>query len=158
DRLVLVLRVVLDLVKLWPVPDVRTGSRSGFGFCSPPPPHVHRRYPGTSQYSVIHAPAADGSSESIRSIKPPCPGNNVPMSLTPRSRFINDSSRSPKVALQTMAAPKSMPSHQCPPSSRFTESAPATSPPSIDPPKPSQDFFGLTRGAIGWRPRKTPAA
>ena len=50
---------------------------------------------GTNSASSAQVTTADGSSESIRSITPPCPGSRLPMSLTPRSRLISDSARSP---------------------------------------------------------------
>ena len=43
--------------------------------------------------------------ESSRSISPPWPGSSRPMSLTPRSRLIIDSPRSPRVAATMTAAP-----------------------------------------------------
>ena len=36
--------------------------------------------------------------------------------------------------------------------------APPTAAKTAEPAKPSHDFFGLTDGAIGWRPSRTPAA
>ncbi len=54
---------------------------------------------GTTRLSTAQATTAVGSSESSRSISPPWPGSSAPMSLTPRSRLIIDSTRSPRVAL-----------------------------------------------------------
>ncbi len=79
------------------------------------------------------------------------------MSLTPTSRLTSDSIRSPVVAVTTRAAPKIAPCHQAPSSRNTKLPTPAATPASREPAKPSQDFFGLIDGAIGWRPKRTPA-
>ena len=80
------------------------------------------------------------------------------MSLILRSRLISDSTRSPTVAVHTSAAPNSAPCHHWPSSISVTVRMPATMPATIDPAKPSQDFFGLMTLAIGCLPNHTPAA
>src|SRR5690606_37505730 len=148
-----VLRPVLHFVDVRPVPDVRARRHIRPGRI-PQPQHQA----GTSKNNSIQATAADGSKESIRSLSPPWPGTMLPMSLMPRWRLISDSIRSLTVALQASAAPNSKPCHHWPPSSRSTESTPASMPNTSDPAKPSQDFFGLIRGAIGCLPNSTPQA
>ena len=71
---------------------------------------------------------------------------------------MSDSTRSPSVALSTSSAPVRTPCHHDPPSISHTDSAPVTMPAASEPAKPSQDFFGLIVGAIGWRPANTPTA
>ena len=44
---------------------------------------------------------------SMRSSTPPCPGNRVPLSLTPATRFIQDSNRSPRMEKYSSAAASS---------------------------------------------------
>ena len=56
--------------------------------------------------AAARTPAAAGSSESSRSIRPPWPGSSVPMSLMPRSRLIIDSPRSPSVAVHDDGQPE----------------------------------------------------
>src|SRR6476646_3519864 len=80
------------------------------------------------------------------------------MSLTPRSRLISDSARSPPVAVTATAAPTSKPCHHWPPSSSHTVNAPPIIAATTEPEKPSQDFFGEIDGAIGCLPNSTPAA
>src|SRR5690606_30924985 len=68
--------------------------------------------PYVNRMKSTKAPAALGRIESSRSRKPPCPGSQVLMSLTPRSRLISDSVRSPSVPVATMVTPKITPTHQ----------------------------------------------
>ena len=82
--------------------------------------HPSEGQPPGQQGSSAQVTTADGSSESIRSITPPCPGSRLPMSLTPRSRLISDSARSPPVAVTATAAPTIRPCHHWPPSSSQT--------------------------------------
>jgi hypothetical protein len=79
------------------------------------------------------------------------------MSLMSRSRLIMDSTRSPMVAASTTAAPRSTPCHGWPCSRYITQSVPAARQATAEPAKPSQVFFGLIAGAIGWRPTVIPA-
>ena len=74
------------------------------------------------------------------------------MSLMSRSRLIMDSTRSPRIAASTAAAPASSPCQAWPCSSSVTQSHPATRQATAEPAKPSQVFFGLMTGAIRWRP------
>ena len=60
---------------------------------------------GTNAWKSSQTTGTVASSESSRSITPPCSGSRLPMSLMPRSRLIMDSMRSPSVAEHTAAAP-----------------------------------------------------
>ena len=79
------------------------------------------------------------------------------MSLTPRSRLIIDSARSPRTAAAETANPKS----GAPPRRHVEQQAQqqraADRRGDHEPAKPSHDFFGLIAGAIGCLPKKTPA-
>ena len=55
-----------------------------------------------------------------------------------------------------MVAPRAAPAHQGPPSPH-RQPAPAPTAAIMDPMKPSQDFLGDTRGAMGCLPRVMPA-
>src|SRR5699024_7263387 len=102
---------------------------------------------GTNTASNSQDATAAGNNESRRSIMPPCPGSRLPMSLMPRSRFTSDSNRSPIEATITITAPKTTPCQYCAPNRKCSANAPANTPASIDPEKPSQVFFGLIDGA-----------
>ena len=71
------------------------------------------------------------------------------MSLTPRSRLISDSIRSPVVATSAITTPITAPCHQGWCSNSHIASAPPVAATTTEPPKPSQDFFGEMVGAIG---------
>jgi hypothetical protein len=79
------------------------------------------------------------------------------MSLIPRSRFSIDSTRSPQVATATRATPSTTPTHHGACSPKTVMQTAATVPSTTEPAKPSHDFFGLIRGAIGCLPNSTPA-
>src|SRR5689334_24014922 len=108
---------------------------------------------GATSINTAYAVGAASRIESSRSIRPPWPGSRLLMSLTPRSRLISDSPRSPSTDAPATARPKIAPCHQPAPSIRKCS---ATALPAAvqksEPAKPSQDFFGLTDGAIGCLP------
>ncbi len=99
--------------------------------------------------------------ESRRSIIPPCPGRSLDMSLTPRSRFISDSARSPKTAARMIDAAKMNPTHHGPWSKNTVRDIAVAEPRTIEASKPSQVFLGLTPGANlcfpNTRPKRYPA-
>src|SRR5690606_6905683 len=75
--------------------------------------------------------------------------------LIPRSRLSNDSARSPRTAAPATTTPKRTPAHHAMPASPSPTAPPAAAA-SSEPARPSHDFFGLTDGAIGCRPKNTP--
>ena len=78
------------------------------------------------------------------------------MSLIPRSRLIIDSIRSPQVPTATRQTPRTSPTQNGTCKPKIAINTPAVIPKTIDPAKPSQDFFGLIFGAIGCLPNSTP--
>src|SRR5215211_3234267 len=108
--------------------------------------------PGTNRYMISHATGAATSSESSRSMTPPCPGRNELMSLIPKSLLIIDSMRSPQVPTATRLTPRMMPTQNGTFRARTAIQMPAAVPKISDPATPSQDFFGLIVGAIGCLP------
>src|SRR5699024_9004957 len=138
-------------------PAVRTGSDPSS--CPPVEPSLPstNTFAHRSRLSTTHTTGPAISRESIRSMSPPCPGMNRPMSLTPRSRLNRDSMRSPADAANTTARPRTTPIHQSPSNMSVTHNAPATVHPTTEPPKPSQVLFGLITGAILCRPNRIPA-
>ena len=103
-------------------------------------------------------PGATSRSESSRSIRPPCPGRMLPMSLMPRSRLIIDSHRSPRVAGDGDGdARAATPTHQAPSSSEVDrQRRRRATQDTTEPAKPSQDFFGLTGAPSGACRRARP--
>ena len=61
------------------------------------------------------------------------------------------------MAASITASPQTTPCQISPSSRVGSSTAPPTAQNSADPAKPSQDFFGLTVGAIGCLPNSTPA-
>jgi len=57
----------------------------------------------------------------------------------------------------TSSRPSGNPTHQALPRRKVTESTAAVIPNTSEPPRPSQDFFGLIAGASGCLPNSTPA-
>src|SRR5881392_1617909 len=95
---------------------------------------------------------------SNRSRTPPCPGSSVPRSLTPRSRLIIDSHRSPIGARIATTRPRARP---CATFSFHGASVVPTIPPitmaaTIPPNSPSQVLFGDRRGDMRLRPNCDP--
>ena len=101
--------------------------------------------------------AADGRSESSRSMRPPWPGS-VPMSFMPRSRFTSDSPRSPRSPARDRDAEDQRPPTTGRGRTNVSSSVADAMQASSDPAKPSHDFFGLMAGTIGCLPNNTPAA
>src|SRR5699024_6187455 len=90
---------------------------------------------GAMSRSTHQASGAVSTSESSRSMRPPCPGMRFDMSLTPRLRLMLDSMRSPMVATGATTAPSSAPCHQSPSMARGTAIAPTTAQLRTDPAK-----------------------
>ena len=106
---------------------------------------------------INQATGAATSRESSRSMTPPCPGRKELMSLIPRSLLIIDSMRSPQVPTATRLTPRMMPTQNGTSRTKMAMQIPAAVANTNDPPRPSQDFFGLIFGAIGCLPKSTPA-
>ena len=79
------------------------------------------------------------------------------MSLMPASRLMRDSVRSPMVPTNATRTPATRPHHHWAPS-RCSPRHPTPIAARHEPAKPSHDFFGDRRGAMGWRPMAIPAA
>ena len=79
---------------------------------------------------------------------PPCPGRKELMSLIPRSLLIIDSMRSPQVPIATRLTPRMMPTQNGTSRTKMAMQIAAAVANANDPPRPSQDFFGLIFGAI----------
>src|SRR6186997_1882044 len=139
----------------------RRGTQRGSqGGSSPPRSAANgspRQPPGNKTYMINQPTGAATSSESSRSMTPPCPGRKELMSLIPRSLLIMDSIKSPQLPTATRQTLKMMPTQNGTWRTKIAMQMPATVANTSDPATPSHDFFGLIFGAIGCLPKSTPA-
>src|SRR6202522_373010 len=112
---------------------------------STPEPNRPSAYKGASAVTL-----------SMRSNRPPCPGSNVPLSLSAAARLNMLSVRSPMTEKIPTAHPNTTPTSGGRP--KYRAPPPATTATMARPPTaPSQVLPGLTRGANFRRPKARPA-
>src|ERR1700730_10628240 len=94
------------------------------------------------------------SSESSRSSTPPCPGIRCDESLTPASRFIWDSTRSPASALTPTSRPRMTACQGCMPRKTRPPRSITGTQRTMPAAAPSIVFLGLIEVKKGWGPRR----